>query len=78
MYHVAISFMVNAFKLYSIIIECIFCSRVWDMEVRAPLVSSPAPHAVRSLAFSPDGQLLAAGMQNGSFSVHNVRYGMKM
>lgn len=55
--------------LYLTAITC----RVWDVSDHAPIVSCPAPHPVRSLAFSPDGSLLAAGMQDGSFSVYSTR-----
>lgn len=47
--------------------------RVWNMAERCPLVSCPAPHPVRSLSFSPDGSMLAAGMQDGSFSVYSTK-----
>ena len=46
--------------------------RIWDMTDRSPVVSCATPHPVRSLAFSPDGSQLAAGMQDGSFSVYNA------
>ena len=45
--------------------------RIWDMADRSPVVSCATPHPVRSLAFSPDGSQLAAGMQDGSFTIYN-------
>ena len=44
------------------------------MSARAPAGCVTTPHAVRSVAFSPSGGLLAAGMRDGSFSVHDTRY----
>ena len=46
--------------------------RIWDMKERSPMVRCTAPHPVRSLAFSPNGEHLAAGMQDGSFTVYNA------
>ena len=43
--------------------------RVWSMRDHSVLSRCHTPHSVRSLAFSPDGSHLAAGMQDGSFSV---------
>ena len=45
--------------------------RIWNMMERCPVVSCDTPHPVRSLAFSPNGGQLAAGMQDGSFTVYN-------
>ena len=39
------------------------------MSDRSLVARSSTPHAVRSLAYSPDGEHLAAGMQDGSFTV---------
>ncbi len=55
-------------------ILCCVVHRVWDSSAHSAIVSCPAPHPVRSLSFSPDGTLLAAGMQDGSFSVYTARY----
>ncbi len=52
---------------------CVCMYRLWDMSSRMPVARVTTPHPVRSVAFSPSGALLAAGMQNGSFSVHDTR-----
>jgi len=57
--------------------QVVLC-RLWDMSARLPVASVTTPHAVRSLAFSPSGGLLAAGMRDGSFSVHDTRCGLRM
>ena len=46
--------------------------RIWNMTERSPVISCGTPHPVRSLAFSPDGGQLAAGMQDGSFTVYSA------
>ncbi len=43
--------------------------RVWSQSNRSILASCSTSHPVRSLAFSPDGAHLAAGLQDGSFLV---------
>ena len=43
--------------------------RLWSMEHHSMLSRCSVPHPVRSLAFSPNGSHLAAGMQDGSFTV---------
>ena len=48
--------------------------RIWDMKEHSPLISCSTPHPVRSLAFSPDGGQLAAGMQDGSFTIYNAEW----
>lgn len=46
--------------------------RLWSAETGAPLTGLFAPHDVRSLAYSPDGQLLALGDRWGDVSVWEV------
>ena len=46
--------------------------RIWDMKGRSPIISCVTAHPVRSLAFSLDGGHLAAGMQDGSFTVYGA------
>lgn len=46
--------------------------RIWDLKERSPIASCTTLHPVRSLAFSSDGEHLAAGMQDGSFTVYNT------
>ena len=46
--------------------------RIWDMKERSPIRSCGTAHPVRSVAFSPDGGHLAAGMQDGSFTVYGA------
>ena len=45
--------------------------RLWDRKQHVVLRRVSTPHAVRSLAFSSDGAHLAAGMQDGSFTVYD-------
>ena len=45
--------------------------RVWDRQQHVVLRCCSTPHAVRSLAFSSDGTHLAAGMQDGSFTIYD-------
>ena len=47
--------------------------RVWNLADRTLVACHPTPHAVRSLAYSPDGSQLSAGMQDGSFVVLNAK-----
>ena len=46
--------------------------RIWNAEEKSLIIRCSVPHAVRSLAFSPDGAHLAAGFQSGSFVVLNA------
>ena len=46
---------------------------MWNASEQSLVVRCTVPHAVRSLAFSPDGAHLAAGFQGGSFVVLNAR-----
>ena len=45
---------------------------IWNAETRESVVSFDAGGAVRSLAFSPDGNHLAAGLDRGQLSVFSV------
>lgn len=45
--------------------------RLWDRREHVVLRRISTTHAVRSLAFSCDGTHLAAGMQDGSFTVYD-------
>lgn len=49
-------------------------SRIWSVNDRQVLMKVNTPHPVRSVAFSPTDDQLAAGMQNGEFIVFNTKY----
>jgi echinoderm microtubule-associated protein-like 6 len=45
---------------------------LWSTQCLAPLAQTPLLAPGRSVAFSPDGRLLAVGMRSGCCSVHRV------
>ena len=47
--------------------------RVWEIAEHQMVASCSTACAVRSLAYSPDGSQLAAGMQDGGFSVYSAQ-----
>lgn len=65
--------MILAILLITLDIHYCFVCRVWRVSDHAPLAQCHTPHPVRSLAYSPDGAHLAAGMQDGGFTVFNAR-----
>ena len=48
-------------------------ARIWDAVTGLELLSLELPHAVTSIAFSPDGTELATGDANGIVRVHALR-----
>lgn len=50
------------------------CVRLWSLVDHALIARCNMEEAVRSVAFSLDGQQLALGMKDGSFTVLRVRY----
>jgi microtubule-associated protein-like 6 len=46
--------------------------RIWDAPSRKQIAKKDLTRAARSVAYSPDGSLIAIGYINGSFSVHKT------
>ena len=47
--------------------------RIWSVHERRVVLKTATPFPVRSVTFSPTGDQLAAGMQNGEFMVFSTQ-----